>query len=87
MITSKDTPCNKSFKCKTYILFIILVFSLTDTFCQNKETSQKVYDWRNSGFIATPKSTPAFLFECFSKIFVTTFLVVPGVTVLFTTTR
>ena len=42
---------------------------------------------KNSGFIHTPKVIPAFFFEYFSKRGNTTFNVVSGATVLFTTTR
>ncbi|MNR36674.1 hypothetical protein D3C85_1546280 [compost metagenome] len=41
---------------------------------------------RNSGFTATPKSTPAFLPEQSSRIGITTLFTVPGNTVLRTTT-
>jgi len=42
---------------------------------------------RNSGFMHKPKSEPHFLFECFSRVGLTMFCVVPGTTVLLTTTR
>jgi len=42
---------------------------------------------KNSGFIHKPKSEPQCLFECFSRRGLTTLSVVPGTTVLFTTTK
>jgi len=43
--------------------------------------------FRNSGFMHKPKSLPQCLRECFSKVGLTVFSVVPGMTVLFTTTK
>lgn len=43
--------------------------------------------FRNSGFIHKPKSLPQGLFEHFSRIGLTIFSVVPGIIVLFTTTK
>ena len=42
---------------------------------------------RNSGFMHRPKLMPHCLFECFSRVGLTMFCVVPGITVLLTTTR
>jgi len=42
---------------------------------------------RNSGFMHKPKSLPQCLRECFSRVGLTVFSVVPGITVLFTTTK